>query len=173
MEYYCAMILSGQEKSFKQSAAAATEAAREGNQDFPSSRFYVFERKLQNRNKGLFDAMLFPGYVFFEVDSLTPDFFEVIRSIKGFCRILYDNQNPVQISGQGLEELKLFIRNGEHWGISKVSFVPGQKIKAVSGPLVGLEGQIVAVNRKRKQITVQSSLTQDGKKFDLLYEDVE
>ena len=173
MEYYCAMILSGQEKSFKQSAAAATEAAREVNQDFPSSRFYVFERKLQNRNKGLFDAMLFPGYVFFEVDSLTPDFFEVIRSIKGFCRILYDNQNPVQISGQGLEELKLFIRNGEHWGISKVSFVPGQKIKAVSGPLVGLEGQIVAVNRKRKQITVQSSLTQDGKKFDLLYEDVE
>ena len=173
MEYYCAMILSGQEKSFKQSAAAATEAAREGNQDFPSSRFYVFERKLQNRNKGLFDAMLFPGYVFFEVDSLTPDFFEVIRSIKGFCRILYDNQNPVQISGQGLEELKLFIRNGEHWGVSKVSFVPGQKIKAVSGPLVGLEGQIVAVNRKRKQITVQSSLTQDGKKFDLLYEDVE
>ena len=173
MEYYCAMILSGQEKSFKQSAAAATEAAREGNQDFPSSRFYVFERKLQNRNKGLFDAMPFPGYVFFEVDSLTPDFFEVIRSIKGFCRILYDNQNPVQISGQGLEELKLFIRNGEHWGISKVSFVPGQKIKAVSGPLVGLEGQIVAVNRKRKQITVQSSLTQDGKKFDLLYEDVE
>ena len=69
--------------------------------------------------------------------------------------------------------LKLFIKNGEHWGISKVLFIPGQKIKAISGPLVGLEGHIVAVNRKRKQITVQSSLTQDGKKFDLLYEDVE
>ncbi|MBO4859284.1 MAG: hypothetical protein J5527_12310 [Treponema sp.] len=51
--------------------------------------------------------------------------------------------------------------------------MPGQKIKAVSGPLVGLEGNIVAVNRKKKQITVQSTLTQDGKRFDLLYEDVD
>ena len=157
------MVLTGQEKSFKQAAAAA----------LPQSRFYIFERRLHNRRRGWFEAPLFPGYVFFEVDSLTPQFFESLRSINGFCRILYDNQHPTQINGQSLEELKLFIKNGEHWGISKVLFVPGQKIKAVSGPLVGLEGQIVAVNRKKKQITVQSSLTQDGKRFDLLYEDVE
>ena len=157
------MVLTGQEKSFKQAAAAA----------LPQSRFYIFERRLHNRRRGWFEAPLFPGYVFFEVDSLTPQFFESLRSINGFCRILYDNQHPTQINGQSLEELKLFMKNGEHWGISKVLFVPGQKIKAVSGPLVGLEGQIVAVNRKKKQITVQSSLTQDGKRFDLLYEDVE
>ena len=157
------MVLTGQEKSFKQAAAAA----------LPQSRFYIFERRLHNRRRGWFEAPLFPGYIFFEVDSLTPQFFESLRSINGFCRILYDNQHPTQINGQSLEELKLFIKNGEHWGISKVLFVPGQKIKAVSGPLVGLEGQIVAVNRKKKQITVQSSLTQDGKRFDLLYEDVE
>ena len=163
MEYYCAMILSGEEKAFKQAATAA----------LPQGRFYIFERKLHNRSRGWFDAPLFPGYVFFGVEELTPQFFEVLRSIKGFCRILYDNQNPVKITGQSLEELQLFIKNGEHWGISKVLFVPGQKIKAIAGPLVGLEGQIVAVNRKRKQITVQSTLTQDGKKFDLLYEEVE
>ena len=163
MEYYCAMVLTGQEKSFKQAAAAA----------LPQSRFYIFERRLHNRRRGWFEAPLFPGYIFFEVESLTPQFFESLRSINGFCRILYDNQHPTQINGQSLEELKLFIKNGEHWGISKVLFVPGQKIKAVSGPLVGLEGLIVAVNRKKKQITVQSSLTQDGKRFDLLYEDVE
>ena len=163
MEYYCAMVITGEEKSFKESAL----------QLLPQGNFYIFERRLHNRSRGWFDAPLFPGYVFFGVDQLTPEFFETLRTIKGFCRILYDNQNPVKISGHALEELQLFIKNGEHWGISKVLFVPGQKIKAVSGPLVGLEGQIVAVNRKRKQITVQSSLTQDGKKFDLLYEDVE
>ena len=173
MEYYCAMVLTGEEKSFKQAAQASTDSARESKPDFPQSSFYIFERKLHNRRRGWFDAPLFPGYVFFGVEQLTPEFFETLRSIKGFCRILYDNQNPVQITGQALEELQLFIKNGEHWGVSKVLFVPGQKIKAVSGPLVGLEGHIVAVNRKRKQITVQSSLTQDGKKFDLLYEDVE
>ena len=87
--------------------------------------------------------------------------------------MLRDNQNPTQIQGQALEELKVFIRNGEHWGISKIQFLPGQKINAISGPLVGLEGNIIAVNKKKKQITVQSTLTNDGKKFDLLYEDVE
>ena len=163
MDYYCAMVLSGQEKAFKETAAAA----------LPQARFYIFERRLQNRSRGWFEAPLFPGYIFFQTEKLTPEFFEILRNINGFCRILYDNQHPTQISGQSLEELKLFIKNGEHWGISKVQFIPGQKIKAISGPLVGLEGQIVAVNRKRKQITVQSSLTQDGKKFDLLYEDVE
>ena len=167
------MVLTGEEKKYKTAASTATSAIRDANAVFPESKFYIFERKLKNRSRGLFDAPLFPGYVFFQVEKLTAEFFEVIKNIKGFCRILYDNEHPVKINGAALEELKLFIHNGEHWGISKVLFVPGQKIKAISGPLVGLEGHIVAVNRKKKQITVQSSLTQDGKKFDLLYEDAE
>ena len=173
MEYYCAMVLTGEEKAFKEAAAAATRGVTETNPQFPDSKFYIFERKLKNRSRGWFEAPLFPGYVFFGVETLTPDFFETLHSTKGFCRILYDNQHPVKITGPALDELKLFIQNGEHWGISKVLFVPGQKIKAVSGPLVGLEGHIVAVNRKKKQITIQSTLTQDGKKFDLPYEEVE
>lgn len=167
------MVLTGEEKSFKEAVTTAAASEKEAKPEFPESKFYIFERKLKNRARGWFEAPLFPGYVFFGVESLTPEFFETLHSTKGFCRILYDNQYPVKITGTALEELKLFIQNGEHWGISKVLFVPGQKIKAVSGPLVGLEGHIVAVNRKKKQITVQSSLTQDGKRFDLLYEDVE
>ena len=173
MEYYCAMVLVGEEKAFKNAATTAAASVKETKPGFPESKFYIFERKLKNRSRGWFEAPLFPGYVFFQVETLSPDFFEVIKNIKGFFRILYDNQHPVKINGAALEELKLYIKNGEHWGLSKVLFVPGQKIKAISGPLVGLEGSIVAVNRKKKQITVQSTLTQDGKKFDLLYEDVD
>ena len=167
MEYYCAMVLSGQEKSVKEAATLATKEM------YPEAQFYTFERRLFTKKRGWFDAPLFPGYIFFTVSHLTPDFFETIRKIKGFCRILRENTKPTQISGQSLEELKVFIRNGEHWGVSKVQFLPGQKITAISGPLVGLEGNIVAVNKKKKQITVQSTLTNDGKRFDLLYEDVE
>lgn len=58
-----------------------------------------------------------------------------------------------------LDELSFFISKGEHWGISRVVFLPGQRIKAVSGPLAGYEGNIVMVNKKRKQVTVQSNLT--------------
>ena len=38
---------------------------------------------------------------------------------------------------------------------------------------VGLEGNIYMVNKKRKRITITSSLSPDGKHFDLFYEDVE
>ncbi|MBP5403012.1 MAG: hypothetical protein J6Y36_07635 [Treponema sp.] len=162
MEYYCIMIQTGEEKAFREAAVKAVDA-----------KVYSFERKLFTKRRGWFTAPLFPGYVFLEVESLLPLIVETLKKIKGFCRILRDNQNPVKITGHALEELEVFIKNGENWGISKVKFLPGQKIAAVSGPLKGLEGNIIAVNKKKKQITVQSSLTFDGKKFDLLYEDAE
>ena len=48
-----------------------------------------------------------------------------------------------------------------------------EKIRVISGPLLGLEGNIYKVNKKRKRITITSSLTSDGKHFDLFYENVE
>ncbi|MCI6257514.1 MAG: hypothetical protein MR694_00220 [Spirochaetia bacterium] len=54
-----------------------------------------------------------------------------------------------------------------------MQFLPGKKIRVISGPLVGLEENIYKVNKKRKRITIESSLTSDGKRFDLFYEDVE
>ena len=167
MEYYCVMVLTGEEKSFRN---AATEALKES---FPDTEFFSFERKLYTPRRGWFEAPLFPGYTFFYTPAFSSELLAELRKIKGFCHILRDNQNPEKITGLSLDELKLFIRNGEHWGISKVQFLPGQKIKAVSGPLMGLEGNIVAVNKKKKQITVQSTITTDGKRFDLLYEDAE
>ena len=167
MEYYCIMVLTGEEKSFK---ALATDSLKEL---FPSVRFYFFERKLFNARRGWFNAPLFPSYLFFSIDEMSADFFEKLRKIKGFCRILPDNQHPVQIKGSSLEELKLFMQNGELWGVSTVRFLPGQKIKAVSGPLVGFEGNVVMVNKKRRQITVQSNVTGSPIKFDLKYEEAE
>lgn len=92
-----------------------------------------------------------------------------MRHVKDFCRILRNNTDLVKFSGAALEELKLFIHNGEHWGVSKVQFFPKEKIRVI----LGLEGNIYKVNKKRKRITITSSLTPDGKHFDLFYEDVE
>lgn len=161
------MVKTGEEEAFKK---AAEEACC---QLYPSSKFYSFQRKLRTNQGKYFDVPLFPGYTFFGIDKFSADFFEILRKVKGFYRILYDNKNPVKITGTALDELNIFMHNGEHWGISKVQFLPGKHIHAVSGPLVGLEGKIVAVNKKKKRVTVQSTLTPDGKRFDLLYEDIE
>ena len=90
-----------------------------------------------------------------------------------YGRILRDNSDPVRISGESLRELEIFVRHGEHWGISRVRFTPDMRVRAVSRPFVGLEGMVYKVNWKRRTITIVTSLTPDGKRIDLLYEDAE
>ncbi len=167
MEYYCIMVKTGEETAFKEKAQDAFLGY------YPDPEFFFFQRKLRTNKGKYFDAPLFPGYLFFRIEKLSDDFILLLKSLKSFYRILIDNTQPVQIQGKALDELKLFIRNGEHWGVSKVQFLPGKKVRAISGPLVGLEGNIYMVNKKKKHITVISSLSPDGKRFDLLYEDAE
>lgn len=167
MEYYCVMVLTGEEKTFKK---AASQALMEID---PMAQFYYFERKLFTEKRGWFNGPLFSGYIFLGVQSLTPQVFSKLKSIKGFMRILRDNTDPTRITGTALEELKFLIQNGEVLGVSKLQFLPNQKVKAISGPFVGYEGQIVMINRKKRRITVKSLLANGTTTFDLKYEEVE
>ena len=167
MEYYCVMVKTGAEQAFKE---RATSALRE---ICPEVQFFFFTHTLRSNRGECFERPVFPGYVFFGVSCLTVPFFSELRRLKDFYRILRDNTDPVKITGESLKELEIFIRSGEHWGISRVRIAPDMKVQAVSGPFVGLEGLVYKINRKRKTITIVSSLTPDGKRIDLLYEDVE
>lgn len=167
MEYYCVMVRTGEESSFKESAQKLT------GKEFPDAQYFFFKKTLKTNKGKYFESPLFPGYVFLKLNEFSIEFFELIKKASGFCRILASNTNPVRIIGQALDELKIFINNGESLGISKVVFLPGKKVKAISGPLAGLEGNIYMVNKKKHHITVISSLSPTGKKFDLLYEEAE
>ena len=166
MEYYCIMVLTGEEKNFK---AQATTALEQGG--FPSS-LYFFERKLYTPRRGWFLGALFPGYLFLQTPALTPQCMTILRKQKGFCRILRDNQNPTRLTGDALRELRFLVTNGEILDVSRLQFLAGQKIKVVSGPLAGYEGHIKCVNRKQKRVTVRSLLADGGVTFDLKYEEV-
>lgn len=167
MEYYCIMVLSGKEKIFKK------KATEELKKMFPSVDFYFFERKMFTEKRGWYTGALFSGYLFFQVEKLTSEVFSILRKINGFCRILPENQSPSKIQGDALKELSFLIRFGEVLGVSKVQFLPGQKVKAISGPLMGYEGCVLHVNKKQKRITVWSKLTKAGTTFDLKYEEAE
>lgn len=167
MEYYCIMVKTGEEQIFKERAFARLKGK------FPNFELFFFRRTLRSNKGEYFERPLFPGYVFLSIEKLTSEFFLILKQIKGFCRILQDNSNPTEFTGTALEQLKLFIRNGEHWGVSKVKILPGMKIQAVSGPFEGLEGYVYKINRKKKQITIISSLTENAKYIDLMYEDAE
>ena len=167
MEYYCLMVRTGSEAEYKKRAQQVL------TDHGITASLYFFQRRLKKGKGDFFDAPLFPGYLFLQAEGLRAEVFELLRQVKHFCRLLPSNTAPQMIRGAALEELKLFMGQGEYLGISKVVFLPGKKIRAISGPLVGLEGNVYKVNKKKKQITVISSLSPDGKKFDLLYQDAE
>lgn len=161
------MVKTGAEAEFRRQAQEVLERHRE------AGSVYFFRRRLKKGRGGFFDAPLFPGYLFLQVERLTAENFALLKSVRNFCRLLPSNGEPQMIRGAALEELKLFMRHGEFLGVSRVVFLPGKRIRAISGPMVGLEGNVYKVNKKKRQITVISSLSPDGKKFDLLYEDAE
>lgn len=80
MEYYCIMIFTGEEEKFKERATEILKAK------YLSVHFYFFQRKMYTEKRGWFLGTLFSGYLFFQIEELTADFFTELRAIKGFCR---------------------------------------------------------------------------------------
>ena len=97
---------------------------------------------------------------------------KLIRQTGTFFHFLPRNTTPLSIRGPALQELQHYVDYGEYLDASQLLFLPERRIKALSGPLVGLEGSIYKVNKKKKQITLFSKLRPDGDRFDLIYEDV-
>ena len=167
MEYYCIMVKTGEEEAFKKRATLAMQ------DDFPDAKFFFFYHMRKSNRGEFYERPMFVGYVFLQIEKLTPEFFSILRKVEGFIRLLRDNSDPTKFAGSALDELKLFIRNGEHWGVAKVKFTPDQKVRAISGFFEGLEGYVYRINHKKKTITITTSLTMTSKRIDVLYEEVE
>ena len=167
MKYYCIMVLTGEDKKFK-------ERAQEAFKDtFPGAQLYFFECDMFTKKRGWYKGALFPSYLFLGVEELTPEFFSTLRSVKGFCRILRGNQNPTSITGRALEELRQLISYGEVLGVSQFEFVEGEPIHVKSGPLANYGWEILKVNRKKGEVTIQTSLIESGMRFTLKFTEVE
>ena len=94
---------------------------------------------------------LLPGYVFFEQET-TPDWTGIGRH-SAVLRILHYQDEQPELRGEDLA----FVRWLEmHEGLIDVSEVvkAGTKIAFVSGPLVGMEGQVLKVNKGRRLVQV-------------------
>ena len=82
MEYYCLMVRTGEEEEFKKKARKAfCEQAC-------TAELYYFQRTLKTNQGKLYEKPLFPGYLFFQTESLTPQIMQTLKKIDGFIRIL-------------------------------------------------------------------------------------
>jgi len=135
-------------------------------------------RRVNIRRRGVVlpsTAPVFPGYVFVEAeagDVLAHQW--LFRRTEGFFRFLKSNRDIKPLAGRDLELVMHFIkRAGPVAGISRVRFDEDSRIAVMEGPLKGLEGRIVKVDKRKKRAKVMLSLYDDSFAIDLGFEVME
>jgi len=137
---------------------------------------YFPQRRLDIRRKGQIRpsmSAVFPGYIFIEADCDEEikqrqwDF----RRTEGFYRFLRSNQEITPLADKDLELVLHFIKNaGPVAGISRVYFNENSRIVVIEGPLMGLEGRIIKVDKRKGRAKVSLDLYNDSFFIDLGFE---
>jgi transcriptional antiterminator NusG len=118
-------------------------------------------------------APIFPGYVFVELENGDDigKYHWSFRRTDGFFRFLRSNQNIAPLTGRDLELVLHFIQKvGPLAGISKVTFDENSRIVVIEGPLSGLEGKIVKVDKRKGRAKIKLDLYDDSFTLDLAFE---
>lgn len=144
--------------------------------DTDTYRLWWPRRKLTIRRKGKRIASLaplFPGYLFIQTQEITPEMFRDLRSCDGFVRFLPDNKNIEPLGTEGLNLIRHFLSFGEVVEQSRVSFDINNRIVVREGPLAGMEGRIVKVDRRKGRAKVRLDIYEDSFLIDLGFETIE
>jgi len=165
MNYFVIQVRTGIEKQFLELAAKSSVLR--------NIRFIwirkIADQKKQGRIKTNLSS-LFPGYLFIESTNILTEVILSIKSITGFMRFLRDNQHIDPLSMQDQDLIRYFLSFGEVVGKSKAYFDEQNRIRVVSGPLQGLEGSIVKVDRRKKRVKVKLDLYKDAILINLDFE---
>lgn len=113
---------------------------------------------------------LFPGYLFLQMRGDDDGVFREIRRIKGVVRFLRSNDDIRPLESRDLELVRHFLSFGEIITESRVTFDKNNRIVVSEGPLKGLEGMIVKVDRRKGRAKVKLDMYDDSFLIDLAFE---
>jgi len=134
-------------------------------------------RKLRLRKQGKWfekNEPLFPGYLFYMTeDRICPEQVLAVRQTPGIFSFLKMDGQPVPLSEDEERQMLQFMKSGEIAGFSKIVFKENQEITILKGPLKGMEGQVVKVDRRKNRIKVRLSLYKEAFLVDFGFDSVE
>ena len=171
MNYYAVQVRTGREKDFI--GLARQSLLREGFDDSVCQSLVWPRRRLSERKLGKkyeTTKPVYPGYIFFIGEDISPELHWILRRTPGFFRFLKDNRNIQPLTGSDREILTHFLKFGEVAGKSRVTFDENNRITVVSGPMVGLEGIIVRVDRRKGRAKIRLSLNNNSLLVDLAFD---
>jgi transcriptional antiterminator NusG len=140
---------------------------------------YFPQRALDIRRAGKIihtKSAIFPGYIFIETDNDDDilNYHWAFRRTDGFFRFLRSNQNIVPLADRDLELVLHFIKQADALaGKSKVVFDENSRISVIEGPLAGLEGRIIKVDKRKGRAKIRLDLYDASFTIDLAFEMLE
>lgn len=171
MLYYAIQVRTTQENDFLRRIQA-----QKADENRIESRLFIPKRLMAIRKAGKMSNKLypvFPGYIFLETEELTEHDRWIIRHTEGFYRFLKSTKEPTPLTDQDKRLLLHFISFGEYADISKVCFDENDRIVVLEGPMKGLEGNIVKVDRRRGRAKIALDLFKNGFLVDFSFKVVE
>jgi transcriptional antiterminator NusG len=133
-------------------------------------------REIDIRRKGIVRKSvraIFPGYIFIELeeDDDILKYHWSFRRTDGFFRFLRSNQNISPLADRDLELVLHFIKKaGPLAGKSRAYLNENSRIVVTEGPLMGLEGKIVKVDKRKGRAKIKLDLYDDTFSIDLAIE---
>lgn len=137
-------------------------------------KFHKIKKKMYIRKRGktrLEEVPLFPGYIFFEYpeEELPIEALSKIRHSRFFIRFLPNNETPHPLNHHDSEIIRHFVNFGSLIPPSLVKFDENQKIRVVQGPLQGIEGYIIKVDRRKQRAKVRLTIAESVMILDLSF----
>jgi transcriptional antiterminator NusG len=166
MLYFAMQVRTGKESQF-------IECARRRN---PEASLLWPRRRLRIRKGGEWRdslAPLFPGYLFLRTDNSEDIAWRPLRNLPDFIRFLPSNDRITPLDGRDQSTLTHFLAFGEVVDRSVVTFDENRRIRVVGGPLQGLEGRIVKVDRRKGRARVRLDIYADAFEIDFGFEILE
>ena len=133
-------------------------------------------RQLRVRRKGKWlstRAPIFPGYLFAQLEAVDADSYWSLKRLPGFLRFLESNTNIVPLNPPDTALLGHFLSFGQIVGSSEAWFDENHRIRVISGPLKGMEGRIVRVDRRKGRARVRLELYQESFLIDFAFHSLE
>ncbi len=171
MNYYIIQVATGREQAFVDGVQKQVpEMAQAHN-------FIYLTRELFIRRGGKTLRELqpvFPSYIIMQttgtVDGQTV---QTLKALPDFYHFLKSNTEITPLAGNDLDIIQHFLGLGPRIGPSLVRFAENDRIVVIEGPLKGIEGCIIKLDRHKQRAKIRVDFAGGVHTMDLSFEDIE
>lgn len=171
MQYYIIQVATGREQAFIDNLnKLEPDLARAHN-------FIYLTRELNIRRKGSWHKELqpvFPSYIIMQTtQAIDAGIIQVLKAMPDFYHFLKSNTQITPLAGTDLAIIQHFLGLGPRIGPSLVRFDEEDRIVVIEGPLKGIEGSIIKVDRRKQRAKIRVDFAGSAHTMDLSFEDIE